>query len=82
MQMLNSSQFDALAQESVIKTIEIQGTAGGFVIEVNGKLLEAKRGHTRVFKKLHTAAAFLKGHGIGAFKVDISKWQPDQKSAL
>lgn len=82
MKAINSQQLDALVYNDAIKSIAVDGTAGGFIISVNGTIVEAKRGHARVFKKLQTAAAFLKNKGIGSFKVDVSNWAPDQNALL
>lgn len=82
MNMIDSRQLAALVQENVIKSVSVQGTAGGFMIQVNGNLIEAKRGHPRLFRKLQTVASFLKGKGIGEFTVNVSRWTPDQQSML
>jgi len=65
-----------------VRGVAVQGTAGGFVIMVDGKAIEARRGNPRVFRKLHTAASFLRGHGVGSFSVDLSRWDPDQRAIL
>ncbi len=82
MNTLNSQQLDALIQNDAIKSITVDGTTGGFIVCVNGTIIEARRGHARVFKKLQTAAAYLKNKGVGSFKVDVSQWTLDQNSAL
>ena len=80
--MIDTRQFEALANAGAVKKIYVVGTTGGFLVKVDETLIEAKRGHPRVFKKLQTAAAYLKDKGIGSFSVDVSNWQPDQKSLL
>ncbi len=80
MDMLNSQQLDALVKNNAVRSITVDGTSDGFMILVNGTLIGAKLGHARVFKKLHTAAAFLKNKGIGKFSVDVSKWSPEHNS--
>ena len=83
MNTLNSQQLDALIHNGAIKSIAINGTAGGFVVTVNnGMIIEAQRGHARVFKKLQTAAMFLKNKGIEKVSVDLSSWSPDHNSTL
>jgi hypothetical protein len=82
MNMIDSRQLAALVQENVIKSVSVQGTAGGFMIQVNGNLIEAKRGHPRVFRKLQTVASYLKSKGIGEFTVNVARWSPDQSSIL
>jgi len=80
--MIDSRQFAALVNAGAVKAVVVKGTAGGFTILVDGKLIEAQRGNARLFRKLHTAAAFIKGKGMGTFTVDVSTWNPDQKAAL
>jgi hypothetical protein len=80
MNMINTKQLSALANANAIKTVAVKGTAGGFVISVDNNLIEAQRGHTRVFRKLQAAASYLKTNGIGTFTVDVSNWQPDQNA--
>jgi hypothetical protein len=80
MSTINTKQLTALANANAIKFVAVRGTEGGFTIVVDGNLIEAKRGHPRVFRKLQTAAAYLKINGIGTFTVDISKWNPEQQA--
>lgn len=78
--MIDSRQFTALTNAGAVKHVSVNGTAGGFVILVDDQLIEAKRGNARVFRKLQTAAAYLKNKGIGSFYVDLSLWKPEQKA--
>jgi len=78
MSMINTQQLAALVNANAVKTVEVHGIEGGFTIVVDNNLIEAKRGHTRIFRKLQTAAVFLKQNGIGEFKVNLSTWQPSQ----
>jgi hypothetical protein len=80
--MIDTRQFIALANAGAVKKIYVVGTSGGFVVKVDETLIEAKRGHPRVFRKLQTAASFLKDKGIGSFSVDLTNWQPEQKALL
>jgi len=82
MNMIDSKQLAALVEVGAVKAVAVQGTAGGFTISVDGKLIEAKRGHPRIFRKLDTAASYLRIKGIGEFTVSVSRWCPDQLSAL
>lgn len=82
MNMIDAKQLAALVSAGAVKSVAVKGTAGGFIILADGKLIEAKRGNPRLFRKLHTAAAFLKGKGIGVFTVDVSTWNPNQQAAL
>lgn len=79
MLMIDSRQFAALANAGAVKNVIVVGTNGGFMIKVNEQLIEAKRGHPRIFRKLHTAASFIKDKGIGRFSVEIDNWVPEQK---
>lgn len=80
MNSIDTRQFAALVERGAVKTVAVTGTNGGFFILADGTMLEARRGHPRLFRRLNTAAAFLRGHGIGTFAVDVSKWNPDQKA--
>lgn len=80
--MINSKQLTALANANAIKAIEVRGTAGGFIITVDGNLIELQRGNARVFRKLQSAATYLKSKGIGTFTVDLSRWSPEQHTLL
>lgn len=82
MNMIDSKQLTALIEVGAIKTVAVQGTAGGFTISIDGKLVEAKRGHPRIFRKLDTAASFLRIKGIGEFTVSVARWTPAQKAIL
>jgi len=82
MSMIDAKQLVALVDAGAVKAVAVRGTAGGFTIVVDGKMVEARRGNARVFRKLNTAAAFLKVKGIGMFTVDVSTWNPSQKAAL
>jgi hypothetical protein len=82
MNMIDAKQLTALVDAGAVKAVAVKGTAGGFTIMVDGKLMEARRGNPRVFRKLNTAAAFLKVKGVGVFTVDVSTWNPNQKAAL
>jgi hypothetical protein len=82
MNMIDARQLAALVDAGAVKTIAVKGTAGGFTILVDGKTIEARRGNVRVFKKLNAAASFLKFKGVGLFTVDVSTWNPDQKSII
>ncbi len=78
MNMIDVRQLVALVNANAVKAVKVTGIEGGFTIVVDDKLIEAKRGHTRIFRKLQTAASFLKSKGIGTFTVDLSRWNPDQ----
>jgi hypothetical protein len=82
MDTLNTKQLQALANANAIKAVAVCGTAGGFTIAVDGKLIELKRGNARVFRKLQAAATYLKHNGIGTFTVDVSGWCPEQDAVI
>lgn len=82
MDTLNTKQLFALAGANAIKTVVVCGTADGFTITVDGKLIELKRGNARVFKKLQAAATYLKSNGIGTFTVDLEHWHINQMPLL
>lgn len=78
MNTITSIQLDALIKHDAVKSITVNGTSDGFIVSVNGALVEAKRGHARTFKKLQTVASFLKHKGVGEFSVNVSQWSQDQ----
>ena len=75
--MLNANQLTALADANAVNSVLISGASGGFIIIINDKEIEAKRGHKRIFKKLQTAAFFLSKKGLKNFSVDLSDWKPE-----
>jgi hypothetical protein len=81
-QTINTHQLAILADEGAVNKTVVSATAGGFAIQVNERLLEARRGNIRRFKKLDTVAAFLRSYGIGRFEVDVSKLTPEQKAMI
>lgn len=80
--MIDSRQFAALVSKGAIKAVAVEGTAGGFVIVADGSMIEARRGNPRIFRKLQTAAVFLRAYGIGSFSVNIASWNPTQRAAI
>lgn len=80
--MLNTNQLTALITNGAIKNVILIGQDNGFFIKINDSILEARRGNPRHFKKLETAAEFLKERGIGSFFVEVNNWTPKQKSMV
>jgi hypothetical protein len=79
---INVQQLALLVDEGAVSKAVVSATPGGFAIQVNERLLEARRGNIRRFKKLDTVAAFLREYGIGRFEVDVSRWTPEQKALI
>ena len=82
MNMIDARQLAALVNAGAVKSIVVKGTDGGFIITADGMVLEARRGNTRIFRKLNTAAVFLKIKGVGSFTVDVSTWNPSQRDKM
>lgn len=82
MNTIDTKQLQALVNAGAVKVVSVHGTAGGFTISVDDNLIEAKRGHARIFKKLQTAATYLKSHGIDRFTVDLEHWHLNQMPLL
>ena len=60
--------FKYLVQSGKASAVVIKSTTDGFVVFLGEgdaeEALEARRGHTRVFKKLDTLAAYLRANGV------------------
>ncbi|MFI3221164.1 MAG: hypothetical protein QX189_18925 [Methylococcales bacterium] len=82
MTMLNTKQIQALANANAIRSVLVNGTDNGFTILVNESLIETKRGHPRIFKKLQTVTAYLRTNGIPKFTVDVSSCNPEQRTVI
>ena len=79
-EMIDARQFTALANAGAVKNVAVVGTDGGFLVKVNDNLIEVKRGHPRLFRKLQTAASFIRDKGISEFSVDLKQWKPEQRA--
>lgn len=73
-----------LASAGAVTNVRLVAQADGFAIFIRygmlEKVLQAKRGHIRRFKSLDRAAAFVRELGFTRVEIDISNWQPRQRS--
>lgn len=77
---MNTPLLKQLAALGKTGPLVAKGVPGGFVIVMRDmleeQLLEAQRGHPRVFKKLDAVASFLHGIGVLTFDVETVNWSP------
>jgi len=91
---INHSALAKLVESGTVRAAHVVGQAGGWGIIVKcGRTvrpLAAQRGKVRLFSKLETVAAYLKGIGIARFDVDVLGYdseharrpRPDRAAAL
>ena len=91
---INHSALAKLVESGTVRAAHVVGQAGGWGINVKcGRTvrpLAAQRGKVRLFSKLETVAAYLKGIGIARFDVDVLGYdaerarraRPDRAAAL
>jgi len=91
---INHSALAKLVESGTVRAAHVVGCSGGWGIIVKcGRTvrpLAAQRGKVRLFSKLETVAAYLKGIGIARFDVDVlgydaehaRRTRPDRAAAL
>ena len=91
---INHSALAKLIESGAVQAAHVVGRSGGWGINVKcGRTLRplaAQRGELRLFSKLETVAAYLKGIGIARFDVDVLGYdsehvrraRPDRADAL
>jgi len=79
---INHSTLAKLVESGGVRAAHVIGLAGGWGISVkcgrSVRPLAAQRGKVRLFSKLETAAAYLKGIGIARFDVDALGYDPER----
>lgn len=77
---IKHSTLAKLVESGSVRGAHVIGLAGGWGISVkcggSVKPLAAQRGKVRLFSRLETAAAYLKGIGIARFDVDVLGYAP------
>lgn len=77
---VNHRTLTELAAAGVVRAARVmsQGSAWGVVIEYGAieRPLAAQRGKARLFRRLETVVAYLKGIGIERFAVDAANYDP------
>lgn len=67
-----------LAATGKAEGLTVRGVTGGFVLvlrEQSGELvLEAKRGHARVFRSLDRLASYLREMGVATVTLELAGW--------
>lgn len=81
---LTVSTLKELASAGVVTNIRLVAQADGFAIYIQygllEKVLQAKRGHIRRFRSLDRAAAFVRALGLARMEIDVSNWEPRQRT--
>lgn len=79
---INHSTLAKLVESGSVRAAHVIGLAGGWGINVkcgrSVRRLAAQRGKVRLFSRLETVAAYLKGIGIARFDVDVLGYDPEQ----
>lgn len=78
---INHSTLAKLVESGTVRAAHVIGQADGWEIIVKcGRTvrpLAAQRGNVRLFSKLETVAAYLKGIGVARFDVDVQNYDPE-----
>lgn len=81
---ITSSTLKELASAGAIANVRLVAQTDGFAVFVrcalSEKVLQAKRGHIRRFKSLERAVLFVRALGLSRVEVDITNWEPHQRS--
>lgn len=81
---ITSSTLKELASAGAITSILLVAQTDGFAVVIkygiSEKMLQAKRGHIRRFKSLERAALFVRALGLSRVEVDLTNWEPHQRS--
>lgn len=81
-QTIDHATLSRLVADGTVRAAHVIGREGGWGIIVScGKTLRplaAQRGRVRLFSKLDTVVAYLKGLGIARFDVDAIKYDPNR----
>lgn len=81
-QSIDHNTLEKLAAAGAVTGAHIVGQRGGWALMVRDGLLDrplaAQRSRqTRIFRKLETLVAYLKGLGIARFEVDAANYEPE-----
>ena len=80
---VDHSTLENLAHAGVLRSTSAVGQPGGWEIVVEygnaERVLTAKRGEVRLFKKFDTLTAYLKKLGIEQFRIDARHFDPTAK---
>jgi len=83
---VDHSTLENLAQAGVLRNACAVGQRGGWEIVVEygnaERVLAAKRGEVRLFKKFDTLTAYLKKLGIDQFRIDARHFDPTAKEPV
>ena len=81
---ITSSTLKELASAGAITSVLLVAQSDGFAVVIRygllEKMLQAKRGHIRRFKSLERAALFIRALGLSRVEVDLTNWEPHQRS--
>jgi hypothetical protein len=94
MQTIDHATLTRLIGTGAVQAARAVGQSGGWAVQVQygtlqGQLAAQRSGQVRLFKKLETLVAYLKGLGLVSFVVDAEKFElpgipsrPDRAQAL
>lgn len=78
---IDHATLEHLVEAGAVRGASIVGQPGGWGVVIQygmtERVLAAKRGAVRVFRKFETLVSYLKGMGITHFQVDASQFDPD-----
>lgn len=81
---ITNSTLKELASSGAVTSIRLVAQTDGFALFIryglSEKILQAKRGHIRRFRSLERAVMFVRRFGISRVEVDVTNWEPRQRS--
>ncbi len=77
---IDNVTLERLVEAGVVRGVNIVGQPGGWGVVIQygmiKRVLAAKRGAVRIFRKFETLVAYLRGIGIAKYQVDASHFDP------
>ena len=83
---MNEKMLKTMIDAAAVKRARIIANGGRFHVEVDAPgrsfTVETGAGRLRTWSSIDSAAKWLRGLGIGQVALDLTHWQPGQKSLL
>ncbi|MGH8274951.1 MAG: hypothetical protein ACRD22_00755 [Terriglobia bacterium] len=81
---MNEKTLRALVEAGAIRRVRIVANGARFYVEADtatATLIAATlKGAPKTWSTLDASARWVRGLGIGAIQLDVSRWQPEQRS--
>lgn len=81
---MNEKTLRALVQAGAVKRVRVIADGARFHVEADTQtathVAQTSKGPARTWGSLDATAKWLRALGIGTAQLDVSRWQPDQRS--